>query len=362
MAAEIEIPGPADVTAQWLTGCLQSSGYPKAEVRGFSARNIGTGQIGQCVRYELDYVQADPDLPARLVGKFASDDPVSSGTGVALRNYYREVRFYQHLADKLAMRTPRCYFAEIDGDGPRFALLLEDMYPAEQGNQLLGCSAAVAKASVLELVGMQVPSWCDDSLRQFDWLVPAPSATPPPETSNLYAQLLPGFLERYGERLTSDQARIIAQVGAAPNAPIFVPTAGKFCLEHVDYRLDNMLIDESQNPPHVTVVDWQSVKLGKPLNDVAYFLGAGLLPEVRREVEEDIVRSYHNALLAAGIEDFDWNECWADYRKGTFSGFAVTVVASMIVQRTERGDDMFTVMAQRHSQHALDLGAEEFLT
>ena len=33
----------------------------------------------------------------------------------------------------------------------------------------------------------------------------------------------------------------------------------------------------------------------------------------------------------------------------------------MIVQQTERGDAMFTVMAQRHSRHALDLGAEEFL-
>ena len=362
MAAAIAIPGPGEVTAQWLTTCLRASGHPRAEVRRFTARNIGTGQIGQCVRYELDYVSPDPSYPERLVGKFASDDPVSSGTGVALRNYYREVRFYEHLAEKLSMRIPRCYFAAIEGEGPRFALLLEDMYPAEQGNQLAGCSATVAKASVLELVGMQAPSWCDESLRQFDWLVPPPSATPPPETSNLYAQLLPGFLERFSDRLTPEQARIIAQVADSPNAPVFAPTAGKFCLEHVDYRLDNMLIDETQDPPQVTVVDWQSVKLGKPLNDVAYFLGAGLLPEVRREVEEDIVRSYHSALLAAGIQDFGWDECWSDYRKGTFSGFAVTVVASMIVQRTERGDDMFTVMAQRHSQHALDLGAEEFLS
>ena len=45
-----------------------------------------------------------------------------------------------------------------------------------------------------------------------------------------------------------------------------------------DYRLDNMLIDGSQSPPKVTVVDWQSLRLGPPMNDVAYFLGAGLLP------------------------------------------------------------------------------------
>jgi hypothetical protein len=33
----------------------------------------------------------------------------------------------------------------------------------------------------------------------------------------------------------------------------------------------------------------------------------------------------------------------------------------MIVERTERGDQMFTTMAQRHARHALDLHAEEFL-
>jgi hypothetical protein len=33
----------------------------------------------------------------------------------------------------------------------------------------------------------------------------------------------------------------------------------------------------------------------------------------------------------------------------------------MIVVETERGNDMFTVMARRHARHALDLGAAEFL-
>jgi hypothetical protein len=39
----------------------------------------------------------------------------------------------------------------------------------------------------------------------------------------------------------------------------------------------------------------------------------------------------------------------------------VTVIASMIVQQTERGDEMFIAMATRHARHALDVGADEFL-
>ena len=121
------------------------------------------------------------------------------------------------------------------------------------------------------------------------------------------------------------------------------------------------MIDASASGCEVTVVDWQSITLGPPMNDVAYFIGAGLLPGDRRPVEEEIVRAYHGRLLETGISDFDWPACWEAYRRGVFAGFGVTVIASMLVQRTERGDEMFVAMARRHARHALDLGAEEFL-
>ena len=90
--------------------------------------------------------------------------------------------------------------------------------------------------------------------------------------------------------------------------------------------------------------------------------GAGLLPETRRAAEEEIVRAYHDDLLATGVADYDWASCWQDYRRGVFAGLAVTVVASMIVQETKRGNEMFVAMARRHSRHAIDLDAQEFFT
>ena len=67
-------------------------------------------------------------------------------------------------------------------------------------------------------------------------------------------------------------------------------------------------------------------------------------------------------LIHAGIAEYSWAECWTDYRRGAFAGFLVTVIASMIVQETARGNEMFVAMAQRHTRHAIDLGAAEFLT
>ncbi|MGH0029245.1 MAG: phosphotransferase family protein [Myxococcota bacterium] len=346
------------ISAEWLTDRLRAAGHD-VRVTGFRGRRIGTGQIGKCIRYELDLAGDDATAPRSLVAKFASDDPSSRQTGMQLGNFVKEVSFYRELQQRLRIATPRCYAAEIDGTGPDFVLLLEDLAPAVQGDQLAGCSPEVARAAVLELVGLHAPSWCDASLRGIDWLG-EPSADTVALGKALYAAQLPGFLERYGPRLEADEAAIIEAVGSSKGAP-FELLDDVFGLVHIDDRLDNLLIDTSTTPPRITAVDWQSITIGRPLSDVAYFLGAGLLPEVRREVEEDIVRAYHAALVEAGVEGFGWEDCWRDYRRGVFSGFGVTVIASMMVEQTERGDEMFVAMARRHSRHAIDLGSAEFL-
>jgi hypothetical protein len=355
----MSIPTPGTVTADWLTERLREAGYPDVEVRGYQSHRIGTGQLGQCIRYELDLAGGDGSAPRRVIGKFPSDDPASRHTGVMLRNYRKEVCFYSELQSRVRIRTPRCYHAAIDGDGPEHVLLLEDLAPALQGDQLTGCSPAVARAAVQQLVGLHAPSWCDASLRGIDWLG-EPNDLTVQLGRALYRSQLGPFLERFGPRLEPDEAAIIERA-ADSTGPPFVPLGDVFGLVHVDYRLDNLLVDETREPPSVAVVDWQSLTLGNPLSDVAYFLGAGLQPEVRRAEEREIVEGYHRSLQIAGVRDYDWDRCWDDYRRGSFAGFAVTVVASVMVQQTPRGDEMFTAMARRHARHALDLGAEEFL-
>lgn len=353
------IPRPDQVTATFFTERLRAAGFADVEVRRFGAEPIGTGQIGQCIRYTLELSGGDGSAPTRLVGKFPSDDPTSRQTGVQLRSYLKEVAFYRDFRSRVTIHTPRCYYAAIEGEGPEFVLLLEDLAPAQQGDQMRGCTPEVARAAVLELVGLHAPNWCDARLRGIEWLG-EPNALMVQIGRALYAAQIGPFMARYGERLAADEAGILRAV-ADSKGPPFEPLGGIFAPVHVDYRLDNLMIDERGAVPRVVVVDWQTITLGNPMSDVAYFLGAGLLPEVRREVEQGIVRDYHAALTSAGVSGYSWERCFGDYRRGVFAGFAVTVIASMIVVQTARGDEMFTAMARRHARHALDLGAEEFL-
>jgi aminoglycoside/choline kinase family phosphotransferase len=309
------------------------------------------------VRITLTY-DAETDLPPTLVAKLPAADETSRNTAMMLRNYVKEVSFYRELVGDLTIRTPRVYHADIDDTGVRFILLMQDMAPAAQGDQLAGCTPEIAHAALRELVGLHAPRWDDEALKSYPWLY-----TPPDESRSMSQSMLPmlwnGFRERYAERL-SEQVR-----DAGPrlfdNITGYVADAGgPKTVVHGDYRLDNLLL--GPRPDDVTVVDWQTIALGTAGSDVAYFIGAGLLPDARREHEDELVRGYYEALVAAGVGGFSFDELWRDYRRGSWAGLVMAVGASMLVERTQRGDDMFMAMADRHALHALDLDAVDVLT
>ena len=132
-------------------------------------------------------------------------------------------------------------------------------------------------------------------------------------------------------------------------------------LVHGDYRLDNMLFASDQTRRGFVAVDWQTVSWGPVMIDAAYFLGGSLSIADRRAHEQTLVREYYDALCLHGVRGFDWEECWSGYRRATFLGILMTVVPVMLVERTERGDQMFMTTLERYAQQILDLGALELL-
>jgi hypothetical protein len=126
---------------------------------------------------------------------------------------------------------------------------------------------------------------------------------------------------------------------------------------HGDYRLDNLLFGGGS----CKVVDWQTVSWGPAVLDVAYFIGSCLSVDDRRAHEEELVRLYHDELMAQGVSSLSWEQCWDGYRRQCFPGILMTVVAPMLVQRTERGDQMFMTWLARNAQQILDLDALSLL-
>ncbi len=123
---------------------------------------------------------------------------------------------------------------------------------------------------------------------------------------------------------------------------------------HGDYRLDNMMFG---GPYPVAVVDWQSPTIGSAGQDLAYWVGTSLDPALRKAHDRELVTHYFEALSNYTIGDYSLEQCWDDYCHFAFAGWNMAVIASILVEQTPRGDDMFMLMAMRHGQQAIDLNS-----
>ena len=337
------------LTTAWLEQALGSG-----PIERFELERVGTGQMSETTRVRIGHADGGEAGPASVVLKTASEDESSRATGVNLGIYEREVRFYHELAPRIGGPLAHCHLAVIDADG-WFTVVLEDLAPARQGDQIEGCDVEHARLAIGELARLHAPVFADPQLGATPWL----------NQDNvlgqaLLAQLLPAFLERYDGRVTPEHREVAERFVACMDG-WSVDRRPPLGLVHGDYRLDNMLFGVDGSPRRFVIVDWQTVSWGPAMTDAAYFLGGSLAPEARSAHEQELLREYHDALQSHGVRGFSWEACWEGYRRASFLGLLMTIAPAMLVQRTERGDEMFIASFSRYAQQVLDLEALELL-
>jgi Phosphotransferase enzyme family len=309
------IRAPDELEPGWLARALGTG-----PVGSFEVERIGTGQMSQTYRVSLSYEDAERAGPGTVVLKVAAADATSRATGVGMGIYEREVRFYQELAPRIGGPIATCHLAVHDPSEGWFTLLLEDVGPAEQGDQIAGCSVDRALLAMHELARLHAPVLGDPALAVTPWL-----NQPSPVNQALVSQLLPAFLERYGEWIAPEHRALCERFAASLDGWLAErrPPLG---LVHGDFRLDNLLFGEEGSPKALTVVDWQTVSWGAAMADAAYFLGGGLTVEDRRAHEEELLRGYLDELAALGVEPPDWDEAWHRYTVGFAWGYFLWVI------------------------------------
>jgi hypothetical protein len=345
----------ADVTPEWLTDTLRARGVlaEGTTVVEVLTEPIGTGQMADTVRLSLTTVPTGA-APSSIIGKFASANDQSRATGLALRAYEIEVNFYAEVAARVDCALPVNLYEAVDPSTGIFTLLLEDIVGSVQGDQIVGCNQAVAHASLKELAGLHGPCWQASDLEHCEWLNRSS-----PESDSLMnllvGGLFPGFLERYESALQPEHVELCKRF-MAHFEEWLRPTESPRTVTHGDFRLDNLLFKDGDLSPFV--VDWQTTAWGTAAYDVAYFVGGCLTPELRRIHERQLLEDYFHTLTSYGVTGYGYEQFLVDYQRGTFSGILMAIAASMLVERTERGDQMFLTSTARHAQHALDLNAE----
>ena len=340
-----------EISPEWMTAALGGEHV----VRELQYGPVGTGQMADSFRVHL---QGDEAIPASVIVKMQAMDELAreAGAGSAYRS---EVGFYAELANTVSIRTPSCYCVVGPDERAQFTLVLEDLAPAQQGDQITGCTTDHARDAVLNLAGLHGPRWCDPALLAIPWL-----RRVGPEEATFFRAILKErteiFVEHYRGRIPAEDIEVLQEF--APRSDVWLMArAERFALVHGDYRLDNLLFGESSAGVPVAAVDWQTLEVGNPGRDLAYFLGNSLLPDDRRQFEQELIAAYHGALLSFGVEGYSLDTCFDDYRFGQFQGPLITVLAAAGLTHTERGDDMFVAMCTRACQAIRDLDSFDVL-
>lgn len=338
----------ADLDPAWLSAALG------LDIVDVDATRVGTGQMGQSWRLVL--TSPDPAAPASLVAKMAGGDP-STRTLIA-DGYRGEYRWYTELCDSVDILTPRCWYATITDDSTSFVLLLDDLAPSTPGAQASGLAVDAAAIALRELAGLHGPRWSDPSLLEI-----AELRVPTPEGASFHAQIFAGavtqFVETFGAWMSSDDVAVLDDLGSWIGEWLQTGT-DRLTFVHGDFRPDNLMI--SPDGATVHTLDWQTIGLGFAGRDVGYFLGLGLDTELRRAHERELVRTYHEALVAHGV-DRSFDDTYADYRLGTPQGPLVTVLGAVYATATptDASNEMFASMITRSCAAIRDLDPRSLL-
>ncbi len=276
---------PEQLTSTWLSQVLGQH-IEDFEVQPFAE---GAGIIGQVVRVRL---QGEPPYDS-LVAKFPSPSEANRAVAATYDMYGREVAFYQKVAGRVRVRTPQCYFANIDGASQDFVLLIEDLSEFEVGDQVAGCSLEQARMVVSTIASLHASAWRPD--QGYDLI----SHNTPAQRDGMIAGFAMGWpvvLERFRELVPESGLIAGEKMAAATPSLLREMSASPICLTHADVRLDNVFFGTND----IALVDWQSVCSSAPEQDLAYFLTQSVPLETA--TDNKLKDLYYDELCAHGID------------------------------------------------------------
>ena len=357
---------PAEITAEWLTDALRNSGAIKhASVTAFDSKVIGEGAglFGELINLSPQYDKPEAVAPASLIGKFPTAALENREVAMFFRFYEREVNFYEQIAEKVELRTPRCYFSAFEPSNGDYLLLLEDLAPAQVGDQAAGCAANHVRLAVSELAKFHATWWKSPALDTLDWMPRLDADWYVQALNDGYAEAWAPFVEFTKDYLTPELADLGQRYGKSIHK--FMNKFGSelpATIVHGDFRLDNLFFASPEGGPPFAVIDWQISAKGGGIFDVAYFVCGTLPAAERKAVERDLVKLYHDTLAAHGVMDYSFDQCWEDYRLSTL----ILLIPSVIVLGSldlanERAVELFTTISKRTFAAITDLKSAELL-
>jgi aminoglycoside/choline kinase family phosphotransferase len=356
-----------DLTAEWLNLALSDSEilYQNEIVSVDLTRLSGEGQgfLGQTCRLHLTY-ESSTDSPGTIVAKISHEDPEILRNTISF--FRREVCFYTKVSKKSSVRTPICYYGDIDEDTGESVLLLEDLKDGQIGDMISGGSIDAVRTALDELVKLHVAWWEKAELRELGW-VPQMPKLEDPEPKQQLLEIYTDAWSRFSEKFED-----IIPVTVRETWEVFTHEFEKIrnqsvepplTLCHGDYHLENMAFSRSSTNDVVTVFDWQCLRISQGPLDLCYFMVLNLDPELRREHETEIQQLYVDKLRKAGLTDYSLEQCEHAYKVALYELLLTRMVAAggYLDTSNDRAQTLFRTILHRTNQAIADYPIQDLI-
>ena len=324
-------------------------GFLPNTLKDFSFQAVGSGQVGDSYRLFLDW--NNNEGPETIIAKCSAKDLTSRQTAKNMNLYEIEAYWYNQYGNKIPIRCPEAYFVGLDKkDIGNFIMFMEDLSPARQISQMAGCNVNDIRLALDEVALLHKAHWDDNNLSKIKCLNYGKDRKK--FIKQFLIEIYPDWCSRYKDRIDKSILEMGKSLIDRYDSYIEIKTE-PIVLSHGDFRLDNLLFYD--NNGRVAVLDWQTLSAGVPMADIAYCISTSFSDSNDRKIhEESLVSRYLKKLnLDDGV--YPYELAWRDYRRCSFIGFLMGVISSMLVERTERGDEMFAVMVERSGKQAIQL-------
>jgi hypothetical protein len=350
--------GPESLTPTWIGECLKAAGTAcNANIRSVEVQRFaeGVGLLGQLARVRIHYDGERNDGPEALVVKFPAAAPQNVALCEAIRLYWREHHFYTQSASETPLRVPRLYHSAMEGMA-KFVLVLEEIQGAVAGDQIRGATPEQVRIAARRIAQHHAKFWGRAQQGATAWLPALNDRTLLEVIRSLTAAGTPDLLAQLPECFSEETRQVVLRLPEVMPALTDLICSGATTFVHGDFRVDNLFFGTAEGSSELTVVDWQICYEACGPYDIAYLMTQSVPAAIRREIEPEILRTYHDVLLSTGVKDYDFETCREDYRRAaTYCICYPLIAAGTLDLSNERGRELGKMMLERALSAAEDV-------
>jgi len=300
MKQNILVHKPGDLTVAWAQRIVDNHSTDTI----VSRIDIVSVDIGTTTRVRVIVEHNGPEtLPRRWFVKLPSMAWRARWITALPRLLHTEVRFYNEITEPIPISRPSILAAQSKfGWGSTLVLTDVTEFGASPGSSSDALTAEQAALIVEQLAYFHAHFWNKvNPCPSYHWLANPVRRLEDVLGTVLAVPLMKRGLRRAGNLIPSHlHAPAIHYAHHRRRAMRFL-SEGAQTLIHHDCHPGNLFWHKSQPG----FLDWQLIRIGEGISDVAYFLATALNPETRRLHEASLLSNYIQILMNNGVAGID---------------------------------------------------------